>query len=118
LYVCGTCDAGGGGTTTLQVSTMAPSSCEVAGSQRAQVPFAGCGGGCLCWFFRGSGGGSGGLLVASIALYGIATLSGCGACTDPGTKPGSYSIRVIGTSGSGAAANVVTMKVQVVVSVE
>ena len=29
-----------------------------------------------------------GLLVALIALCGMATLSGCGACTDLGTKPG------------------------------
>jgi hypothetical protein len=53
-----------------------------------------------------------GLLVALIALFGLATLSGCGACTDLGTKPGSYTIRVIGTSG----AAVVTTKVQVQVT--
>jgi hypothetical protein len=44
----------------------------------------------------------------------MATMSGCGACTDLGTKPGSYTIRVIGTSG----ANVVTTKVKVVVKAE
>ena len=59
-----------------------------------------------------------GLLVAMIALGGMATLSGCGNCTDLGTKPGTYTIRVIGTSGSGAAANVVTTKVQVTVTVQ
>jgi hypothetical protein len=58
------------------------------------------------------------LLVALVALCGTATLSGCGNCTDLGTKPGNYTIRVIGTSGSGAPANVVTTKVQVTVTVE
>ena len=55
-----------------------------------------------------------GLLVALIALCGMFTLSGCGACTDLGTKPGSYTLRVIGTSGG----NVVTTKVQVTVTAE
>jgi hypothetical protein len=52
-----------------------------------------------------------GLLVALVAICGMAVMSGCGACTDLGTKPGSYTIRVIGTS----AANVVTTKVEVIV---
>jgi hypothetical protein len=55
-----------------------------------------------------------GLLVALLTLCGMATLSWCGACTDLGTKPGSYTIRVMGTSG----ASVVTTKVQVTVTVE
>jgi hypothetical protein len=55
-----------------------------------------------------------GLIVALIALCGITTLSGCGACTDLGTKPGNYTIRVIGSSG----ASVVTTKVQVTVTAE
>jgi hypothetical protein len=108
----------GGGTTTLQLSTMAPRSCAVAdsGSTTAGLPFAGTAVAALLVLFipgkrrravRG-------LLVALIALCGMATLSGCGACTDLGTKPGSYTIRVIGTSG----ASVVTTKVQVTVTVE
>ena len=105
----------GGGTTTLQLSTMAPRSCAVAdsGSTMAGLPFAGTTVAALFVLFipgkrrrRIKG-----LLVALIALCGMATLSGCGACTDLGTKPGSYTIRVIGTSGT----NVVTTKVQVVV---
>ncbi len=110
--------AAGGGTTTLQVSTMAPRSCAVADSesQTASLPFAGTTVAALILLFlpgkrrraiRG-------VLVALIALCGMATLSGCGACTDLGTKPGTYTIRVIGTS----AANVVTTKVQVVVTAE
>jgi hypothetical protein len=112
----------GGGTTALQVSTMAPRSCEEAdsGSTTASLPFAGTTVAALLVLLipgkrrraiRG-------LLVALVALCGMATLSGCGSCTDLGTKPGSYTIRVIGSSGSGATANVVTTKVQVTVTVE
>jgi hypothetical protein len=112
----------GGGTTALQVSTMAPRSCEVAdsGSTTASLPFAGTTFAALLVLLipgkrrRGLKG----LLVALVALCGMATLSGCGSCTDLGTKPGSYTIRVIGSSGSGATASVVTTKVQVIVTVE
>ncbi len=108
----------GGGTTMLQLSTMAPRSCAVAdsGSTTASLPFAGSAVAALLVLFipgkrrRGIKG----LLVALIALCGMATLSGCGACTDLGTKPGSYTIRVIGTS----AANVMTTRVQVTVTAE
>jgi hypothetical protein len=112
----------GGGTTTLQLSTMAPRSCEVADSESktASVPFAGAAvAALLVLFIPGKRRRAiKGLLVALIALGGMATLSGCGACTDLGTKPGSYTIRVIGTSGAGAGVSVVTTKVQVVVSTE
>jgi len=107
----------GGGTTTLQLSTMAPRSCAVAdsGTTTAGLPFAGTVAALLVLFIPGKRRRAiEGLLVALIALCGMATLSGCGACTDLGTKPGSYTIRVIGTSG----ASVVTTKVQVTVSVE
>jgi hypothetical protein len=106
----------GGGTTTLQLSTMAPRSCEVADSesQTAGLPFAGTTiAALLVMFLPGKRRRAiKGLLVALIALCGMATLSGCGACTDLGTKPGTYTIRVIGTS----AASVVTTKVQVTVT--
>jgi hypothetical protein len=108
----------GGGTTTLQLSTMAPRSCAVAdsGSTTAGLPFAGTTLAALLVLFipgrrrRACKG----LLAALLALCGMTTLSGCGACTDLGTKPGSYTIRVIGTS----ASTVVTTKVQVTVTVE
>jgi hypothetical protein len=108
----------GGGTTTLQLRTMAPRSCAVAdsGSSAAGLPFAGSVVAALLVLFipgkrrRGIKG----LLMALIALSGMVALSGCGACTDLGTKPGSYAIRVIGTSG----ASVVTTKVQVTVTEE
>ncbi len=108
----------GGGKTTLQLSTMAPRSCAVAdsGPTSAALPFAGTSVAALLVLFLPGKRRRGikGLLVTLIALCGMATLSGCGACTDLGTKPGSYTIRVIGTS----AANVVTTKVQVTVTAE
>ncbi|HEX3374861.1 MAG TPA: FG-GAP-like repeat-containing protein [Edaphobacter sp.] len=107
----------GGGTTMLQLSTMAPRSCAVAdsGSTTAGLPFAGAAlAGFLVLVIPGKRTRFKGLLVALVALCGMATLSGCGACTDLGTKPGSYTIRVMGTSG----ASVVTTKVQVTVTAE
>jgi hypothetical protein len=108
----------GGGTTTLQLSTAAPRACSMAdsGSTTASLQFAGTTFAALIVLFlpgkRRRAIRS--LLVGLIVLCGMATVSGCGACTDLGTKPGSYTIRVIGTSG----ANVVTTKVQVVVKAE
>jgi hypothetical protein len=108
----------GGGTTTLQLSTMAPRSCAVSGpgTTTAGLPFAGTAVAALLVLFvpgkrrRAIQG----LLVALVTLCGMVSLSGCGTCTDLGTKPGSYTIRVIGTS----AANVVAAKVQVTVLAE
>jgi len=105
----------GGGTTILQVSTMAPRSCAVADSESttAGVPFAGITvAGLLVLLIPGRRRVMKSLLVAMIALCGMASLSGCGACTDLGTKPGTYTIRVIGAS----SGSVVTTKVQVVVT--
>ncbi len=107
--------AAGGGTTTLQVSTTAPRSCQVAdsGTSTASLPFAGTTvAALLVMFIPGKRRRAiKGLLVALVAIAGMATMTGCGACTDLGTKPGAYTIQVIGTS----AANVVTTKVQVIV---
>jgi hypothetical protein len=109
---------GGGGTTTLQLSMMAPRSCEVADSESrtAGLPFAGMTLAALVVLFlpgkrlrtiRS-------LLVAVLALCGTASLTGCGACTNLGTKPGSYTIRVTGT-GLGTAPSVVSTKVKLTV---
>ena len=60
-----------------------------------------------------------GLLLALISLCGMAALSGCGNCTDLGTRPGSYTVQVIGTpvgAGAGSTATV-TAKVNVKVVV-
>ncbi|WP_353068261.1 FG-GAP-like repeat-containing protein [Tunturibacter empetritectus] len=93
---------GGGGTTTLHVSMMAPRSCEVADSQSrtAGLPFASTTLATLVVLLlpgtrrrtiRN-------LLAAVLAICGAASLAGCSACTDLGTKPGSYTIRIIGTA--------------------
>jgi hypothetical protein len=117
-FAAHTIPAGGGTTTTLQLSTMAPHSCAVAdsGSTTASLPFAGTTvAALLVLFIPGKRRRAvKGLLVALLALCAMTTLSGCGACTDLGTKPGSYTIRVMGTSG----ASVVTTKVQVTVTAE
>ncbi|WP_433968778.1 Ig-like domain repeat protein [Tunturiibacter gelidiferens] len=109
---------GGGGTTTLQLSMMAPRSCQVADSESrtADLPFAGTTLAALVVLLlpgkrrraiRN-------LLVAVLAIGGTASLTGCGACTNLGTKPGNYTIRVIGT-GSGTVASIVSTKVKVTV---
>ena len=108
----------GGGTTTLQLSVTAPRSCEVADSEArtAGLPFASTTLAALIvlflpgkrrWAIKS-------LLVAGVAIFGIASLTGCGSCTDLGTKPGSYTIRVIGT-GAGQVASIVTAKVKVTI---
>jgi hypothetical protein len=37
-------------------------------------------------------------LLAAVLLAGAAQITGCGNCTDLGTKPGTYTFQVIGTS--------------------
>ncbi len=103
----------GGGTTAMQFSAAAPKACSVPGSETASLPL---GGSAVAAFVVLLIPGKRrralkGLLVAVITLCGMASLTGCGACTDLGTKPGSYTIRVVGTS----AANVVSTKLTVVV---
>jgi hypothetical protein len=106
--------AAGGGSTTMQFSAAAPRACSVEGTQTAGLPFAGT---TVAAFVVSLIPGKRrralkGLVVALIALCGMASLTGCGgACTDLGTKPGSYTIRVVGRSAMG----VVSTPVQVVV---
>jgi Bacterial Ig-like domain (group 3)/FG-GAP-like repeat/FG-GAP repeat len=109
---------GGGGTTTLRLSVMPPRSCAVADSESttARLPFASTTLAALIvlflpgkrrWAIKG-------LLVAGVAIVGIASLTGCTTCTDLGTKPGSYTIRVIAT-GTGQAASIATAKVRITI---
>jgi hypothetical protein len=109
---------GSGGTTTLRLSVMPPRSCQVADSESrtASLPFAST---ILAAFIvilipgkRRRAIKS--LLLAVVAIFGIASLTGCATCTDLGTKPGSYTIRVIGT-GTGQVASIVTTKVKLTV---
>jgi hypothetical protein len=102
--------AAGGGSTTLVLGTMAPHSCGSAEP-----------------YFVGSSGGGAGIavpvlagliavfvpgrrrrwlrgLMAMVAVAAAMQLSGCGNCTDLGTRPGTYTVQVAGTaSGSGTS---------------
>ena len=92
-----------GGTTSLQISTMAPHSCESdnANSQSAAMPFAGpaLAGLFLLFFPRRRSKSAKGLILMLVAVCGMASLTGCGGnCTDLGTRPGDYTIHLVGTS--------------------
>jgi hypothetical protein len=101
-----------GGTTSLQISTMFPHSCEstTPDSQNAGLPFAGpaLGGLLLLFIPRRRRKSLKGLLLLFVAACGMATLIGCGNCTDLGTRPGDYTLRVIGTSTGAASSTVIT----------
>ena len=109
---------GGGGTTALRLTMMAPRSCEVADSEprMAGLPFASTTlAGLLVLLLPDKRKRTiRGLLIAALAICGTSSLTGCGACTNLGTKPGSYTIRVIGTR-SGTIGNIVSTKVKVTV---
>jgi hypothetical protein len=109
---------GSGGRTTLHLSVMPPRSCEVADSESttARLPFEST---ILAAFIVILIPGKRrraikGLLVVVVAIFGIVSLAGCATCTDLGTKPGSYTIRVIGTE-AGQVASIVTAKVKITV---
>lgn len=108
-----------GGTTSLDISTMAPQGCAVnaASSSSDGMPFAGPAlAGLLLlflprrrrWRLKG--------ILMIVAACGITTLSGCGNCTDLGTRPGDYTIKVIGTS-TGTSTSAVVAKVVLHVTV-
>ena len=110
--------SGSGGTTTLQLNVMPPRSCAVADSEStsARLPFASM---ILASFLVVLIPGNPrraikSLLIAVVAILGIASLTGCTTCTDLGTKPGSYTIRVIGTE-TGQSASIVTAKVRLTI---
>ncbi|MDW5267935.1 MULTISPECIES: Ig-like domain-containing protein [Acidobacteriaceae] len=101
-----------GGTTSLQISTMAPHSCEsdTPYSQNAGIPFAGPALAGLMLFFlpRRRRKSMKNLLMVLVAICGIASLMGCGNCSDLGTRPGDYTIQIVGTSTGAATSKVVT----------
>jgi hypothetical protein len=104
----------GGGSTTLELSTFGPHDCGSNLPYFSSLPVAGPALAALLFFVPGRRRRWKGLLVALIAVCGMAGLSGCGNCTDLGTRPGTYSVKVIGTAAGGSAvASVVKMKVQV-----
>jgi hypothetical protein len=50
------------------------------------------------------------LLMALVTVYSLTTMIGCGNCTDLGTRPGTYTINVVGTT-QGATPMTVSQKV-------
>lgn len=106
----------GGGSTTLQLSTIAPHAC---GSTKpygvASLPFAAPAVAALVLIFMpGKRRLKVGLLLL-LAMAGMTALSGCGSCTDLGTLPGTYTITVFGKS-TGPAQHLVSQKTQVTVT--
>jgi hypothetical protein len=102
-----------GGTTSLQISTMAPHSCESdnTNTQNAAMPFAGpaLAGLLLLFLPRRTRKSAKGLILMLVAVCGMASLTGCGGnCTDLGTRPGDYTINVVGTSTTAPISTVTT----------
>lgn len=104
-----------GGTTSLQITTMFPHSCEstTSSAQNEGLPFAGpvLAGLMLLFIPRRKRKAVKGLLLALVAVCGLAALTpltGCGNCTDLGTRPGDYTIKVVGTSTEVATNTVIT----------
>ncbi len=106
----------GGGSTTLQLSTMAPHDCGSTTPYGASLPYAGpMVAGLMMLFLPGKKRRAlKGLLMALVAFCGLTAMVGCGNCTDLGTRPGTYTINVTGTAlGS---TTVVSQKVTVTVT--
>ncbi len=53
------------------------------------------------------------LLLLCIALAGLASLSGCGHCTDLGTRPGTYTFTVSGTATGETESQVISLTVTI-----
>ncbi len=107
----------GGGSTTLQLSTMAPRDCGTTTPYSAGLPYAApMVAGLMMLFIPGTRRRAlKGLLMALVALCGLPAMMGCGNCTDLGTRPGTYTINVTGTA-VGSTPTVVSQKVTVTVT--
>lgn len=100
-----------GGTTSLQINAMAPHSCEsgLYPAQSAGLPLTGpalAGLVLLVLPFRRLRPLNG--LLLFVAACGMAAMTGCGSCTDLGTRPGDYLVKVIGTSAGADSTAVIT----------
>ena len=91
-----------GGTTSLQITTMEPHTCESAtppSSEMAGAPFAGpLFAGLILFLIPCRKYSPRNPLLLLLLACGLANLTGCGSCTDLGTRPGDYTINVIATS--------------------
>jgi hypothetical protein len=103
-----------GGTTSLQISAMFPHSCasDAPYTQNAKISFAGpvLAGLLLLVLPRRRRRSIKSLLMVLVAVCGMASLMGCGNCTDLGTRPGDYTIKVVGTA-TGATSSTVIAKI-------
>jgi hypothetical protein len=91
----------GGGSTTLQLSTMAPHDCGSSTSYYGSLPYSAPIVAALAMLFvpgRKQRRTLRGLLMALVAFCGMAAMVGCGNCTDLGTRPGTYTVNVTGTT--------------------
>jgi hypothetical protein len=118
----GTTIPAGGGATTMKITTKAPGPCGSALSygqaQTSALPYAGpVLAGMLVFFLPKRHRAMKGLLTL-LAMCGFMAMTGCGACTDLGTLPGSYTIQVTGTSqGTSQLSSQVTVTQQVQITV-
>lgn len=90
-----------GGTTSLQITTMEPHRCETAAqsSEIAGAPLAGLlFAGLIFLSVPGRRCARFNRLMMIVVACGLGMLTGCGNCTDLGTRPGDYTIKVIATS--------------------
>jgi hypothetical protein len=119
----------GGGSTTLQVVPAAPHDCGV------DTPYLGANstgstmGSIAALAFPGLLAALGGfrrrrriraLLLVALSLCGLAAsaaISGCGHCTDLGTKPGSYTFSVVGTAQGGPITQTQTQVISMTVTI-
>lgn len=110
----------GGGSTMLTLSTAAPRDCGTTPYGVASLPFATpLAAGLFVFLIPSKRQSLRRLLIAVIALSGIAGMTGCGTgnCTDLGTRPGTYTITVTGTS-TGAQPATVSQKIVMKVTIE
>ena len=119
--------AAGGGATTLKLTTLAPRACGSStpygqtaslihgASTFAASAFAGPSLAGLLVFLLPKRRRALKSLLTLIAMCGVIAMTGCGACTDLGTRPGTYTIQITGTS-MGSAHVTVTQNVQITVT--
>jgi Bacterial Ig-like domain (group 3) len=102
----------GGGSTTLLLSTMAPHDCGSSTSYYSSMPYsAPVAAALLVLLLPGRKRRTiTRLLMVLAAFCSIAAISGCGNCTDLGTRPGTYTINVTGAT-QGAVRLTVSQKV-------